>query len=86
MRIRRMFICVCNAVNERRVRETVQGGAMTLRDLQNELGVATCCGRCAKTAREYLPGGAQGPALARAQRSPGLEVTQLSRQRVLQVA
>ncbi len=26
-------------------------------DLQGELGVATCCGRCADTALEYLPGG-----------------------------
>ncbi|MGA0584627.1 MAG: hypothetical protein ACO2ER_12095 [Castellaniella sp.] len=32
-------------------------GATDLGDLQARLGVATCCGRCADTATEYLPGG-----------------------------
>jgi bacterioferritin-associated ferredoxin len=35
----------------------VDAGATTLSDLQFELGVATCCGCCAATATEYLPGG-----------------------------
>jgi bacterioferritin-associated ferredoxin len=52
-----MYICVCNAVTENQVRSCVDAGAETLGDLQYELGVATCCGRCAETALEYLPGG-----------------------------
>ncbi|MCD0505055.1 (2Fe-2S)-binding protein [Bordetella petrii] len=52
-----MYICVCNAVTERQVRASVDAGAVTLSDLQFELGVATCCGCCAATAQEYLPGG-----------------------------
>jgi len=52
-----MYICVCNAVTERQVRASVDAGATTLSDLQFELGVATCCGCCAATAQEYLPGG-----------------------------
>lgn len=52
-----MYICICNAVTERQVRATVDAGATTLSDLQFELGVATCCGACAGTASEYLPGG-----------------------------
>jgi len=52
-----MYICVCNAITERQVRASVDGGATTLSDLQFELGVATCCGCCAATAAEYLPGG-----------------------------
>ena len=52
-----MYICVCNAVTERQVRASVDAGAATLSDLQFELGVATCCGCCAATAEEYLPGG-----------------------------
>ncbi|WZB62797.1 (2Fe-2S)-binding protein [Achromobacter xylosoxidans] len=51
-----MYICVCNAITERQVRASVDAGATTLADLQFELGVATCCGCCAATATEYLPG------------------------------
>ncbi|WP_260986299.1 bacterioferritin-associated ferredoxin [Bordetella genomosp. 13] len=52
-----MYICVCNAVTERQVRACVDAGATSLGDLQFELGVASCCGCCAATAAEYLPGG-----------------------------
>jgi len=52
-----MYICICNAVTERQVHAAVDSGAVTLSDLQFELGVASCCGRCAETAQEYLPGG-----------------------------
>lgn len=57
MIIIRMYICVCNAITERQVRACVDAGAASLDDLQFELGVASCCGRCAGTACEYLPGG-----------------------------
>ena len=52
-----MFICICNAITERQVQSAVADGAHTMSDLQGQLGVATCCGRCAETAAEYLPGG-----------------------------
>ena len=52
-----MFICICSAVSERQVIKAVADGAQTLEDLQVDLGVAMCCGRCAETASEYLPGG-----------------------------
>uniref|UniRef100_UPI003341A05C (2Fe-2S)-binding protein n=1 Tax=Castellaniella defragrans TaxID=75697 RepID=UPI003341A05C len=52
-----MYICICNAISERQVQEAVTQGALALTDLQASLGVATCCGHCAETAVEYLPGG-----------------------------
>lgn len=52
-----MFICICNAITERQVQSAVATGAHTMSDLQAQLGVATCCGCCAETAVEYLPGG-----------------------------
>lgn len=52
-----MFICICNAITERQVQSVVAAGASTMADLQGQLGVATCCGCCAETAAEYLPGG-----------------------------
>ncbi|MGB6104601.1 MAG: (2Fe-2S)-binding protein [Pusillimonas sp.] len=52
-----MFICICNAITERQVQTAVAQGASSLSDLQGQLGVAACCGCCADTATEYLPGG-----------------------------
>lgn len=52
-----MFICICNAVTERQVQTAIAEGAVSLQDLQGQLGVAACCGCCADTAVEYLPGG-----------------------------
>lgn len=63
-----MFICVCNAISERDVLAAVAEGAHTLADLQGRLGVASCCGSCADTALDYLPGGRYA--------SPQAELTQ----------
>ena len=52
-----MFICICNAITEKQVKAAVTAGAHTLAQLQAELGVASCCGCCAETALDYLPGG-----------------------------
>ncbi|MGB6243046.1 MAG: (2Fe-2S)-binding protein [Castellaniella sp.] len=52
-----MYICVCNAISERQVQEAIAQGAADLGDLQAQLGIATCCGQCADTATDYLPGG-----------------------------
>jgi bacterioferritin-associated ferredoxin len=52
-----MYICVCNGISERQVQEAIAQGASDLSDLQAALGVATCCGCCAETALDYLPGG-----------------------------
>ena len=49
-----MFVCVCNAISDRQIKETVAAGATSLTDLQNTLGVATCCGCCADLAISYL--------------------------------
>ncbi|MBH5329643.1 (2Fe-2S)-binding protein [Eikenella sp. S3360] len=49
-----MFVCVCNAVSDRQIQETVAAGASSLSDLQATLGVATCCGCCADLAVSYL--------------------------------
>lgn len=49
-----MFVCVCNAVTDRQIQESVAAGAATLTDLQASLGVATCCGCCADLASSFL--------------------------------
>ncbi|WP_274584570.1 (2Fe-2S)-binding protein [Neisseria leonii] len=54
-----MFVCICNAVTDRQIQETVAAGAATLGDLQAQLGVATCCGSCSDLAASFLNGAAQ---------------------------
>ncbi len=49
-----MYICVCNAVTERDIHEAVCEGACSMRDLRQQLGVASQCGRCATCAKAVL--------------------------------
>ena len=53
-----MYVCVCHAVTDKDICKAVDRGACSLFDVQNELPVGACCGRCEDTARsvvdEYL--------------------------------
>lgn len=49
-----MYVCLCNAVTEREVRQAVAMGADSLSDLREGLGVASCCGKCAGCARKII--------------------------------
>lgn len=49
-----MYVCVCKAVTDGQIRQAVDQGCCSMRELRNELGVATQCGRCAVSAREVL--------------------------------
>jgi bacterioferritin-associated ferredoxin len=49
-----MYVCICRAVTDGQIREAAEDGARHLRDLRQQLGVATGCGRCASQARDIL--------------------------------
>jgi bacterioferritin-associated ferredoxin len=49
-----MYVCVCNSVTDRQIREAVEHGCDSMAKLRRELKVATCCGKCAPCARELL--------------------------------
>ena len=49
-----MYVCVCKAVTDHQIRRAARDGVVTFRQLRMELGVSTCCGRCAPTARRVL--------------------------------
>ncbi|QMT33842.1 (2Fe-2S)-binding protein [Conchiformibius steedae DSM 2580] len=49
-----MYVCICNAVTDRQIQDTVAAGASSLNDLQDSLGVASCCGCCADLASSFL--------------------------------
>jgi len=49
-----MYICICNAITEREIRQAAALGATKLSHLKEGLGVATCCGACEPCARQIL--------------------------------
>jgi bacterioferritin-associated ferredoxin len=49
-----MYVCICNAISDRQIREIVNRGAASLDEVQIHLPVARCCGSCADTAREII--------------------------------
>jgi bacterioferritin-associated ferredoxin len=49
-----MIVCVCKAVSDRQIRSAVKDGASCMRDLNRELGVGACCGKCVPEARKVL--------------------------------
>jgi bacterioferritin-associated ferredoxin len=49
-----VYVCVCNAVTDRAIREVLDRGAESLFDVQCRLPVASCCGRCEETASQIV--------------------------------
>ncbi|MFA7505596.1 MAG: (2Fe-2S)-binding protein [Burkholderiaceae bacterium] len=59
-----MIVCVCNAISDQEIRASTELGISSFDDLQNELGVGTCCGLCQECAREVLEDQLQVPVRA----------------------
>lgn len=57
-----MIVCVCNNVSEREIEQAVELGARTIADLRNDLGVASCCGKCHTCAKQVLKASLQANA------------------------
>ena len=49
-----MIVCVCRRVSDRDIERAAREGCRTFEDLQMDLGVAVCCGRCAECALDVL--------------------------------
>jgi bacterioferritin-associated ferredoxin len=49
-----MIVCVCKAVSDRTIRASIDDGIDSFDELQFELGVATCCGRCEESVRDVM--------------------------------
>ena len=51
-----MYVCICNNVTERDIREAVSNGAVSIDCLEDRLRVSTGCGQCRELARQCLQG------------------------------
>jgi bacterioferritin-associated ferredoxin len=49
-----MIVCVCNNISDREIRQAVDLGLSTMAELRADLGVGTCCGKCASCAKQVL--------------------------------
>jgi len=49
-----MYICLCNCVRDRELREAAAAGVRSFEELKAATRVATGCGRCEEVAREVF--------------------------------
>lgn len=49
-----MYVCVCKAVTEKKIRQEILNGATDYNLLQERLEVGLCCGQCRDTTLEIL--------------------------------
>ncbi|WHZ12067.1 MAG: Bacterioferritin-associated ferredoxin [Burkholderiaceae bacterium] len=48
-----MIVCVCRRISDREIARHARAG-LSFDEIQLELGVATCCGRCESCARDVV--------------------------------
>ena len=49
-----MYVCVCNAVTDSDIRDVVDNGVRTIRQLRQKTGCTSSCGCCKEMAVEIL--------------------------------
>ncbi|QSA99220.1 bacterioferritin-associated ferredoxin [Methylococcus sp. EFPC2] len=49
-----MYVCICKGVTENQIREAIQGGLCTRKDISRCLKVGTACGKCNQEVRDLL--------------------------------
>jgi bacterioferritin-associated ferredoxin len=49
-----MIVCVCKSVSDRKIRALIAEGTTSFDELQFELGVAMCCGKCEESVRDVM--------------------------------
>lgn len=49
-----MIVCVCNAVSDSEIKDWVALGGRTVGQIQADLGLGTCCGKCCDCAAEII--------------------------------
>ena len=49
-----MYVCICNAITDKQIRQAAEAGVRDLWGLQRELGVGTNCGACKEMASDII--------------------------------
>ena len=49
-----MIVCVCHNVSDKAIRRALDGGAKSMADIQQQLNVGRCCGKCNEFAKTLV--------------------------------
>jgi bacterioferritin-associated ferredoxin len=49
-----MYVCVCNGVTDRDIRQAAQAGCGSMAELTMRTGCGACCGSCVEMATQQL--------------------------------
>lgn len=49
-----MYVCLCKGITDRQLEQAVEYGASSFREVRDELGVSTQCGKCTRLARAIV--------------------------------
>ncbi|WP_280548684.1 MULTISPECIES: (2Fe-2S)-binding protein [unclassified Halomonas] len=62
-----MYVCICKNVTDHRIRDAVEDGARSWREVQQVTGCGTQCGKCACTGKDITREAIQAELSAAAQ-------------------
>ncbi|HLV49178.1 MAG TPA: bacterioferritin-associated ferredoxin [Aliidiomarina sp.] len=57
-----MYVCLCKGVTDKDIEQAAEQGCRSLRELKNNFGLGSQCGRCTGHAREVLDAATQSAA------------------------
>lgn len=49
-----MYICICNEVTDKAIKQATNSGANSMCDLRDQLNLGTACGQCSMHAKGLL--------------------------------
>lgn len=49
-----MYVCLCKGITDNQIKDAINQGACSMRDLRADLDVATQCGKCARDCKSIL--------------------------------
>lgn len=49
-----MYVCICHAITDRQIRQAVEAGCGSMRELRCQLQVCSDCGKCARAVKDLL--------------------------------
>jgi len=49
-----MYVCLCRGITDQDIKDAIENGAESYREIRDLLDLGTCCGRCAPEARAII--------------------------------
>ena len=49
-----MYVCLCRGITDQDIKDAMQNGAQSYREVRDMLDLGTCCGRCAPEAKAII--------------------------------